>query len=247
MIPRRRAPALSILVVAMVAFSFGEYGCRRLWRDPSPEYFSCFDPGPSGAPFLDRKISVSYSGLTVEEVVRHLHRMNKLPVSYIETTSADAGSRMLEGVTVRRVLRELVGARPGYVCRVIGGHVMLYPDLPDFERVVRGVDITRRYRSAATQLYVDQARRGVPFFRDVYAFLGGNLMSPAFSECVSLDRDAKVIVHLSQLLGKDRSVFLVSQQAPVGGPELGIGNVGNRAMWLAHPRRPPLPNDCEEP
>jgi hypothetical protein len=72
-------------------------------------------------------------------------------------------------------------------------------------------------------------------------------MSPVFSECVSLDRDAKVIVHLSQLLGKNQSVFLDIQQAPVGGPVLGIGNVDNRAMWLAHPRRPPLPDNCEEP
>jgi hypothetical protein len=154
MVPRKRVLALSILAVAVGAFSLAEYGCRNLWRDPSPEYISCFEPELSGAPFLNRKISVSYFGLTVAKVVRHLQEMNKLPISYIETTSAGAGSHKLDGVPVRRVLRELVGARPGYVCRVIGGHVMLYPDLPDFERVVRGVDIVRRYRSAATQLYL---------------------------------------------------------------------------------------------
>lgn len=246
MIPRRRALA-SILAIAAGAFPLAEYGCRDLWRDPSPEYISCFAPGPSGAPFSGRKISVSYSGLTVAKVVRSLHEMNKLPISYIETSSADAGSHKLDGVPVKRVLRELVGARPGYVCRVIGGHVMLYPDLPDFERVVRGVDTVRRYRVVAAHRYIEYARGQVSFFKDVDVIAGGVLELPGFSECVSLSRDAKAIVHLSQLLGKDRSVFLSIEQAPAGGPALGVGNVDDEVMWLAHPRRPPLPDDCEEP
>jgi hypothetical protein len=162
---------------------------------------------------LDRKISVSYSGVTVKEVVNKIREVNKLPISYIETASADAGNRKLEEVPVRRLLRELVDARPGYVCRIVGGHVMIYPDLPDFERVVRGVDLIRKYRAGATRKYLEYARREVLFFRNVYLFVGGNLESPVFSECVSLDRQAKVIVHLSQLLGKDRSIFLEVQQA----------------------------------
>jgi hypothetical protein len=55
--------------------------------------------------------------------------------------------------------------------------------------------------------------------------LGGVVESPIFDERVSLDREARVIDHLGQLLGRDKSVFFVIQRAPSGGLLFSLGSV----------------------
>jgi hypothetical protein len=234
------------LIVCLVVSALAECGCQNLRQGPASAYFSCFDQAPSGVPFLDRKISVSYSGFKVAEVVRRIREVNDLPISYIETAPAEAGSLKLEGISVRAWLRALVDARPGYVCRIVGGHVMVYPDLPDFEQVVRAVSLVRMHRLVAVRRYLEYPRRQTLHFRDIEVVAGGVIESPVFEECVSLARDATLIVHLAQLLGKDRSIYLDIQQAPTGGLVLGMGNVDNRAMRSAHPREPLSPSDCDE-
>jgi hypothetical protein len=226
----------------ILAIQLSAAGCQKAEPIASSVGASCFEPASAAAPdahYLDRRISVSYAGLSMGEVVRSLHNMYALPISYIEVVPAKAVDRKVDGLTVRSLLRDLVNTRQGYVCRVVEGHVVLYPDLPDLDKAVRGVDIVGRFRGAAARSYVEYARNQVPFFRDVDVVLGGLMDSPLFDERVSLDPEARAIGHLSQLLGRDRRAFFVIQRSPAGGLTLGLGMVSDRAMRLAHPRRPP--------
>jgi hypothetical protein len=233
---------LFLFVLLAVAIQLAAAACQAARPGSASSSISCFEPASQVSPdarFLDRKISVSFADLSVGEVVGKLEEVNELPISYIEVVPAKAGDRKFDAITVRSLLRVLVEARQGYVCRIARGHVILYPELPDLDKVVRGVDIVDRFRGAATRGYVDYARNQIPFFRDVDVVLGGILESPLFSERVSMDSEARVIDHLSQLLGRDRRAYFVIARAPVGGLTLGLGMVSDLAMRLAHPRRLP--------
>lgn len=237
------------LALLILAVQLSATGCQKAKPSASSAGVSCFEPASAAAPdahYLDRRISVSYAGLSMGEVIRDLNNRYELPISYIEVVPAKAFDRKLDGLTVRSLLRNLVDTRQEYACRVVEGHVVLYPDLPDLEKVVRGVDIVDRFRGTATRSYVDYARNQVPFFQDVGVVLGGLLNSPLFDERVSLDREARAIDHLSQLLGRDRKAYFVIERSPVGRLILGLGMVSDRAMRLAHPRRPPEVSKWEE-
>jgi hypothetical protein len=126
---------------------------------------------------------------------------------------------------VRSLLRSVLATSPSYTCQVAAGHIVVYPDRLEFRTLVQGVDLVDRPRGVAAREYIDFVSKRIDYFKNVGVLLGGVVESPIFDERVSLGREARVIDHLGQLLGRDKSVFFVIQRAPSGGLLFSLGSV----------------------
>jgi len=187
---------------------------------------SCFEPiqnlGPS---FLNRSISVAYKDKRPSEVARDLRKTHNLPISYIDQGGKQLITLNIKEASVRSLLQSLLARMPGTVCRVMAGHVVIYPDRPEFKALVAGVDVIDKPRAIAAREYLEIASEQVDYFKDIDVLLGGIMESPMFEDQVSLSRKARVIDHLVQILGTNQSVFFVIDRAPVGGLYFSLGSV----------------------
>jgi hypothetical protein len=216
--------ALLIFSAGIPFLACGDPGNARLPQRDSG--VSCFDRvQKSDPPFLDSKISVTYKERKPSEVARDLRNTYNLPISYIVQPGDQAMSLSIKEAPVRSLLQSLITRMPGNICRVIAGHVVIYPDRPEFKALVQDVDIIDKPRAIAARRYVEIASEQVDYFKGVEILLGGNLASPMFEDQVSLSHKARVIDHLVQILGGNQSVFFVIDRAPVGGLYFSLGSV----------------------
>ena len=179
----------------------------------------------SGLPFLEIKISATYKDKKPSEVIRDLSDTHNFPISYIVQPGDQTISLSMKNAPVRSLLQNLMTKMPGNVCRVIAGHVVIYPDRREFKAIVKDVDIADKPRAIAAREYIEFAGKQVDYFNDMGVLLGGNLESPMFEDQVSLSHKARVIDHLVQILGSNQSVFFVIDRAPVGGLFFSLGSV----------------------
>src|SRR6476661_1638454 len=216
------------LFVSFLIFSLGiplsACGDPGESRSSREKDVSCFERIQSNDPsFLDTKISATYKDKKPSEAIRDLRNTHKLPISYIAQSGEQAINLSIKEVPVRSLLQNLMTRMPGNVCRVIAGHVVIYPDRPEFRALVTRVDVTDKPRAVAAREYLEIAGEQVDYFKDIGILLGGNLESPMFEDQISLSRKARVIDHLVQILGSNQSVFFVIDRAPVGGLFFSLG------------------------
>jgi hypothetical protein len=140
---------------------------------------SCFEPSQNSGPsFLNRNISVAYKDRTPSEVARDLRNTYSLPISYVDQPGKQLITLTAKEASVRSLLQSLITRMPGNVCRVIAGHVIIYPDRPEFEAFVEDVDITNKYRAIAARRYIEEDSISLWVRSDqVSAFRAWNLLA----------------------------------------------------------------------
>lgn len=165
-----------------------------------------------GLDFLNKRVSVSYSGMTFGAIVGQLRSTEGAPISSIEGSASAPINLGAKDVTIKSLLQELVAARSGYLCSITNHHVVIYPDLPIFRQTVRGIDVVDMPRAFAAKRYFDRLSEASDFFRGTEVFIAGLVSAPVFTEHVSIDGDAEVIDQLGQLLGSNKGAFFVIER-----------------------------------
>jgi len=198
---------------------------REVEATSRPEVLlSCLDLSV-GPDFLEERITATFEGSQLPQVIEHLNAKLGLPVSFIQGSSATPIELRIENKSVRSLLGRLLEQARDYRCAVIEDHVLIYHDEPALHELVEGVSITRKLRWGAAQSYVKHVSQRVEEFHDLAVLLGGPLDAPVFSDVVSLARDSTMLEHFGQLLGADPKVFFWIRYSGVGGRYLTLGSV----------------------
>lgn len=177
---------------------------------------------------LDRSIpGVTLSDVEVQVVVALLRASYKVPISFIE---AEDGPRLTLDVAegpLKGLLDKIVLQSPEYRYAVVGGRLVLYPNLPLYDAVVEGVQITNLSRLEAGLAYALHLNREVPGFERLAGpVLKGAENSPVYKAVVSLSPRDTVLNHLVQLLGTDTTVVFSIRKTQSGGLVLLYEQVG---------------------
>jgi hypothetical protein len=204
----RLLPCILTLIVIGLPFSLrGNTGAARML--PQTGDLLCGEHKQGAKPlFLDKEISVEYRNLELNDVIHSLQASHDLPISYIDHQSDSKPiSLTTRKSTVALLLQAILARSPGSICQILNGHVIIYPNRPEFKMIVRNIDIVNCPRGAAAKRYIESAKLQVAYFEDMDIILGGVLELPLLSDRVSLTSRASVIDHLVQILGRDESVF----------------------------------------
>jgi hypothetical protein len=166
-------------------------------------------------------IDIKVDKAPVSTVVEYLRTRECADVSFIDSEQRSVVSLNLRGATVEEVLSNIVAQNSAYRSENIAGRNILYPAAPEFQAIVENVDIQRKARQEATELYVDLLRRAVPAFsRLVPPVLFGDNRMPVYSDKVTLRPKGRVIEHFVDLLGEDHSLYFRFIKARSGLPSL---------------------------
>jgi hypothetical protein len=185
---------------------------------------SCIDsnwkPG-----LLGERITITFVDIKLPQVISHLRAVPGLPVSFIEGPLPVQIEIRVQDEPVRAVLGRLLDQAQGYKCAVIDDHMVIYYDEPALHKKVVNVAITQQWRGRAARSYVEYLSHQVEEFKDLDVLLGGSGIedSPVYGERVTLARDATVLEHLSQLLGKNPDVIFGLRYASMGGRYINFG------------------------
>jgi len=175
---------------------------------------------------LERRISISVSKVPVPAFMEILHESSHSPVSFIDAGGSQDLTMQVTNARLTDVLREVSRQVPAYMVDVVQERVVLRPRRPEYQSVVRGIDLKDVERFEAAGRYASELARQVPFFADLGGPpLLGNPNIPLFKEKVSLDPEATVMQHLAQLLGDDPKVVFLLIKAKSGAPMLALSQV----------------------
>jgi hypothetical protein len=146
----------------------------------------------------------------VWELIRKLHNELDIPLSFIQDEADEPITLSEAEQTLEEVLRAIVDRHERYRCEAFDGRLVLRSTDPLFDVTISGVDVVDQYRIPATEAYIDHLRASDQRFKDWYslslwATAGG--VSPVFEGRVTLSPRAPVVLHLVQLLGKDRALY----------------------------------------
>ncbi len=185
-------------------------------------------------------ISLRVSDPSPEAVVALLRAQHCAPVSFISTHSLRTVTLDLQGVSVEEALRQIAVQDPTYRSDVIDERNVLYPAGPEFQHVVRNVEIADVPRLDASYRYLDRLGREVPAFSNLVApVVFGDSRHPIFSTRVSVRRVGRVIEQLVDLLGEDRSLYLEFGKAMSGASELAFRKLACDAIAPSPPQSHP--------
>jgi len=202
-----------------------------------PETFlSC--SAASQPSFLAERVTISFAGRPLSDVIRSLRREHSLPVSFVEGPFPVQIEVSGQDEPVRSFLGRLLEQAQGYRCSIIEGHVVIYYDEPALHEIVKGVSITDELRGEAVQLYVETVSHQIRSFEGLGVLLGGSLESTFFTDRVTLAREATVLRHLCQLLGKYPDTCFSLRYGSVGGRYLTMGTAISKPH-VTHRREPP--------
>lgn len=182
---------------------------------------------------------------TVWDLLNMLRRELDVPVSFIEHESDEpialaAAERTLDGV-----LRAIADQHPHYFCEAFGDRLVLRSADPLFDVIVSGVDVVEENRSAAKSAYIEHLRTSDERFENwqqgLFATVGD---SPVFHGLVTLSPRAPVVLHLVQLLGKDRALYF---EVPAPREYLSWRTIRFGAIKRPYQRIPPLAPHLAQP
>ncbi len=146
---------------------------------------------------------------SVWELLNMLRREFDVPVSFIEHEADEPIALAAAERTVDEVLRTIADRYTHYFCEAFGDRLVLRTSDPLFDVVVPGVDLVEEYQYPARHAYIDHLRAFDPRFENwqhaIYAITGGG---PEQGR-VTLSPRAPLILHLVQLLGRDRALYFV--------------------------------------
>jgi hypothetical protein len=107
-------------------------------------------------------IDLEITDTTVPAVIGILRTTHCAAVSFIQAPGDQRVTLALRKASMDRVLRELATQQPAYRYEMIAGHHVLYPASPEFQAVVRGVQIKDMERFPAADKYLLSLRKAVP-------------------------------------------------------------------------------------
>ncbi len=223
---RSRSSVVGLLLLLAFSPSCGGASEREKASEKAAP-ISCFDPPYGQAPaFLGEKINYSLEVDSMEDAINQLNVNFNIPISFIGDGASGSSSGMkISGGNVREALRRLVESLPGYQCRVVSGHVVVLSDNPEFYSVVRDVDIVNQRRAIASRSYIEKIAEEVSGLRDMSFLYGGIADAPLFVDKVTLSREATVLEHFAQLLGRDQNVYFWIRRAATGSRYFALGSV----------------------
>jgi hypothetical protein len=198
---------------------------------------SCLD-STAGPSLLEERITATFEGTQLPEALDHLAELG-IPVSFIEGPSPVQIEMRVQDEPVRSFLGLLLGQARDYKCAVIENHVVIYHDEPALHKMVKHVSITEQLRGRAAGSYVKHVSHQIEEFKDLSVLLGGPLDSPVLEEKVTLAREATVLEHLGQLLGKNPDIVFWLRYASTGSRYLNLGSVLRRRVEPAEEKPSP--------
>ena len=213
--------------VVLIAILGALPSCGNADEDVRPSTVSCFEPsGESEPAFLDQRVNVSFKEGSLINAIKSLNEDLGLPVSFIE--GEDAGSPFelkADGMSVREILREMMSDSPEYRCAIVDDRVVIFGEVAGIHEKIQNVDIVNIPRARASRAYLKKVAKEVTALSDLDFLFGGIVDSPTFGDQVTLTREATVLEHLVQLLGKDEDVYFWIRRASTGSRYLTLGSV----------------------
>jgi hypothetical protein len=181
---------------------------------------------------LGERITANFVNAKLLEVVSRLRSEPGLPVSFIEGPLPVQIQMRVHDEPVRAVLERLLDQASGYKCSIVNEHMVIYYDEPALHKVVVDVSIAQQWRGRAARSYVEYLSHQIEEFKDVDVLLGGSGIedSPVYNERVTLVRDATVIEHLGQLLGKNPDIIFVLRYDSSGSRYINFGTTMKRPI-----------------
>jgi hypothetical protein len=177
-------------------------------------------PAPPPLPKLG-PFDLKVESAPVSAVIQLLRSRECSPVSFVDVANAAPIRLDLRHVTATEVLRQIAKSNRSYLAETIDGRDVLYPERPEFQKVVDGVVIQSMPRLDASYDYLGRLRKEVSAFANLAApFVLGDSRHPIFSDRVSLRAKGRVIEHLVDFLGQDRALYFEFIRAMSGVPEL---------------------------
>ncbi len=164
---------------------------------------------PRAAALLDLRVpdGLAADAETVWELLNMLRRELDVPVSFIAHESAEPIALTAAERTVDEVLRAIADRYPHYFCEAFGDRLVLRTSNPLFDVVVSGVDVVKKYQYAARHAYIDHLRAFDPRFENWQHALYATSGEGPVQGRVTLSPRAPLILHLVQLLGRDRALY----------------------------------------
>jgi len=186
-------------------------------------------------------VDIKVDKVPVSMAVEYLRTHECAAISFIDSDQRSVVSLNLRNATVEEVLSKIVAQSSAYRSENIAGREVLYPAAPEFQATVDNVEIQRKPRQEATELYVDLLRRAVPAFpRLVPPVLFGDNRMPIYSDEVTLRPKGRVIEHFVDLLGEDHRLYFKFIEARSGLPSLEFERLScgaSQPSWRVKRRR----------
>jgi hypothetical protein len=180
-------------------------------------------------------------------VVQKLRNDLDIPLSFIEDEADEPINLPVVEQTLEDILRAIADRYQRYRCEVFAGRLVLRSSDPVFDVMISGVDLVEKDRFLARRAYIDYLRVFDQRFKDWYhplIAMAGD--SPIFYDQVTLSPRAPVVLHLVQLLGRDRALFfeVPAPRRYLSGRTIVFGEVRVRRPWdRIRPLPPPPPAD----
>ena len=199
----------------------------------------CRNVDEKSSALLDSRLPESFKADvdTVRKLVWKLHDQFEIPLSFIEDRAVEPIALPAAEQTLEEVLRAIADRHERYRCEAFAGRLVLRSTDPVFDVMISGVDVVEEYRFPARSAYINHLRAFDQRFKDWHSLWATAGDSPVFEGRVTLSPRAPVVLHLVQLLGRNRDLYFEILAPSHNMPWRIIRFGAVRRPWE---RRPPL-------